>query len=757
MKDKKNVKQLVLEGLSTNDLLPESQHAVLIDSSTIEEENAAKTKHQESLIKDIILSPRHKHVDLAELFEEEPKAEHNETVFSQRDIEDYSIIGNCNSAALVSKQGSIDFCCLPRFDSDAIFNQLLDASNNAGYFSIHPVRKEDTTNKQHYFPDSNVLVTKYLLSEGVGQVVDFMPMETSSQSTVETMLGSAKGGACPVIKLFRSNPPVSTCKTKEEAIRTLLSNEDKEWYENCIVRRLEVIHGRIEYEVVCCPVFSFGRDKTTKVLISEDKKLAVFESDNQAIILQCSKPVFERKLSDYGVQGTFSLVENEPEKSCVFVLRYIDKLKYQHYHCHQHSESIEKFRVNHLVEKTNQLTVNTILYWQEWIKKSKFEGRFREMVNRSLLCLKLLTCRTGAIISSPTTSLPKTIGGNRNYDYRFCWIRDASFAMQAYLQTGMIDEASSIINFLKARIEPYDPKINNSPLSNVYSIDGNKLSKVEELTHLTGYHNSKPVRIGNTASTNVEMDIYGELLFAIFQYDEYRPISYEFWCKLKHLVDYVIDNWKNEDKGFWESKVKAHYVNSKVMSWCCIDKALRIAKKRSFPADVKLWHQVRDDIYEDVMSKGYDEEHQCFVQYYGAKSPDVTVLIMPVVGFLPVSDPRMIKTINFINRRPKLGGLVTGCLVYRHHHKTETQEHKEATFNMLTFWLLRVLALMGATDKESLRKAQLMFEEISTYCNHSMIYSEQTSFSGSMLGNAVHLNTHSSLIHAASELARHLK
>jgi len=517
------------------------------------------------------------------------------------------------------------------------------------------------------------------------------------------------------------------------------------------------VHGRIDFELECSPVFEYGR-KSYSVVISEDRKCALFSTDSQQILLQSNIPCLEKGESG-GVIGQFVLAETDPEKSCVFVLKFFEQP------CIDPNQ-MEFNQINHIVEKTNQLAVGTINFWQQFIKKSNYQGIFREMVNRSLLSLKMLMYKkTGAIISSPTTSLPKVIGGSRNYDYRYMWIRDATFAMNAFLQTGMIDEAAKIVHFFGSVLENHkqvaDVTVPKLPIYNIYTIEGEKLSHpLEEIPEFNGFRNSKPVRVGNTASDSIEFDIYGELLDAIYLYDSHRPISYELWLKLKTIVEFVIINWNRPDTSIWETKgAEAHFVYSKVMSWCCIDRALRLAERRSFPANTKKLLKVRNEIYEDVMLNGYNETLNTFIQHYGSQSMDVSLVIMPLVGFLPISDPRIINTINAINRKPREGGLVSSSLVYRH-QRTALGSHEgtsEGTYNMLTFWLIRVLSLMSEYDKSKLRQAQLMFEQISTYSNHVDLYSEVTSFSGYMLGNFIHANTHSSLIMAAVELAKHLK
>ncbi|KAG2391742.1 hypothetical protein C9374_013227 [Naegleria lovaniensis] len=758
----------------------------------------------------------------------------------QADIEDYALIGNCHTAALVGIHGSIDYCCFPQFDSPPLFSKLISASTpeTCGFFSIHPLRIEDTTNKQHYFPDSNVLVTKFLLSEGVGQVVDFMPLARAKHSSGSEG-GKPRGGTptttlhttkpvtnvvsstedlpcadecCPITKLFRGEQ-VNLMRGKVSSSATMredLHHDDddalfNQMISDSIIRRLEIVHGHIDFRVECTPVFNYGREKHT-VQISQDRKCVVFtaEESGHKLVLQCNRACFEKTTENgHGIVGSLELSELDVEKSCVFLLSYIEKDQQEEISTTGEGDSMVDTKGDKyckilpgLVNKTNQLAVETITFWQNYIKKSEYQGIFREQVNRSLLALKLLMYeKTGAIISSPSTSLPKVIGGERNYDYRYFWMRDATFAINAFLQTAMIDDAAKIIGFIErvinweneqnmkrdntedvpsivaeeAQVSDIDivttgnSKVSamRAPIHNIYTIEGKPLDHVEEISTFSGFRNSRPVRVGNMATQNIELDIYGELMDAILLYDAKRPISYDLWLKLRKMVEFVIVNWKNPDHSIWEkTSAHAHYVYSKVMAWCCLDRAIRLAERRSFPAPIQHWLLTRNEIYEDIMKKGYNEKLGSFVQSYGSNALDVSLLIMPLVNFLSISDPRMINTIATIDRKPKEGGLVSSSLVYRNkdiHHQDKTTRFTEGTYNMFSFWLLRVLTLMGDRDKKKLRQAQLMFEKISTFSNHVDLFSEITSFTGNMLGNFIHCNTHASLIVAAVELSKRIK
>ncbi|MBD2770822.1 glycoside hydrolase family 15 protein [Iningainema tapete] len=603
-------------------------------------------------------------------------------------IQNYGIIGNMYTTALVGLNGAIDWFCFPFHDSPSVFAAMLDAGKG-GHFQISPMTNE-VTHKQFYWPETNVLITRFLTPEGVGEITDFMPVGMKAQE------------------------------------------QGYHW----LVRRVKVIRGCMDFRMECTPAFNYARDEHQTKINSYG---AVFHSPTLSLGLSTDIPLQDK---DGGVVAKFTLHSGE---TAVFVLRETEK------------EDGCKFALAQ--SEADDLFKQTVEYWRRWLDKCIYKGRWREVVHRSALVLKLLTFEpTGAIIASPTCSLPEMIGGERNWDYRYTWIRDAAFTVYALLRLGFTDEASNFINWMGCLCSKQNP---DGSLQPMYGIDGRHELKEEILDHLEGYQGSSPVRIGNLAYTQVQMDVYGELMDSIYLYNKYvAPISYGMWSQLRDLVDWVCDNWQRQDHGVWEVRgEKQNFVYSKLMCWVAIDRGLRLADKRSFPADRQRWHSVRDRIYEEIMTQGWNDSRQSFVQYYGSETLDASNLIMPLVFFVSPVDPRMLNTIDAINQSPEQGGLVYNSLVYRYNVETSPDglTGNEGTFNLCTFWLVEALARAGKIDSTRLDQARLMFEEMLGYANHVGLYAEQTDPSGKALGNFPLALTHLSLISAAYNLNRALE
>jgi len=601
-------------------------------------------------------------------------------------IENYGIIGNMRSAALVGTDASIDWFCFPHFDSPSIFAKILD-SNIGGYFSIQPVT--DYKTKQFYWPDTNVLITRFLTPDGIVEVSDFMPV--GSQITDE--------------KDYR------------------------------IIRKVKGIHGRVKMKMECFPAFNYGRDRH-EVNISE--RGVAFISEDLIMGLSSSLPLNR--------EGDRACVEFflEQDGSAVFVLHKI-----------QGSEICQVKSDIHGIETSLH---DTILFWRNWISRSHYKGRWREMVHRSALILKLLTFEpTGAIVAAITCSLPEEIGGERNWDYRYTWIRDAAFTVYAFMRLGFTQEASAFMAWVRDRLSECSKE---EPLQIMYGIDGRHELKEEALDHLEGYMKSGPVRIGNGAYDQLQLDIYGELMDSIYLFNKYAlPISYNGWKKVTRIVDWVVENWRLKDEGIWEMRSgQQHFVYSKLMCWVALDRAIRLSLKRSFPGDLAKWIRARDEIYMDIMENGWSEERQAFIQYYGSSSLDASNLMMPLVFFIAPTDPMMIKTLDATLCSPHKGGLVSNSLVYRY-NSTESPDGlmgDEGTFNICTFWLVEALTRAGKANPEKLEEARLMFEQMLGYANHLGIYSEQIGIHGESLGNTPQAFTHLALISAAFNLDRTL-
>ena len=602
-------------------------------------------------------------------------------------IESYGIIGDMCTAALVGTNASIDWLCFPQFDSPSVFAAILD-HEKGGRFAISPTI-DDFRTKQLYWPDSNVLVTRFLSESGVAEVTDYMPVGAVA----------ARNG------------------------------------HHCLVRRVMAIRGTMCFEMACSPAFDFAR-------VDHDVEMsdggARFRSPGLTLGLSSDVPLEQRGKE---VVARFSLDEGEEAS---FVLRQTDP------------DGTEDLRIPSGWQ--DEVLAATVDYWHHWLSKCTYRGRWREMVYRSALVLKLLTFdRTGAIVAAPTCALPEQVGGTRNWDYRYTWIRDAAFTLYGLLRIGFTEEAENFMTFLEARCHELNP---DGSLQIMYGIDGRHRLTEQQVEHLDGYRGSRPVRVGNDAYGQLQLDIYGELMDSVYLYNKYgSPISYDLWVSLRRLVNWVCDNWSREDEGIWETRGgRRHYLYSKLMCWVAIDRGLRLADKRSFPADRDRWLRVRDEIYEEIMDRGWSDKHQAFMQAYESDTLDASNLMMPLVFFLSPTDPRMLKTLDAINRAPEDGGLVANNLVYRYNllNSPDGLEGEEGTFNICTFWLVEALTRAGRADRARLDDARLMFERMLGYANHLGLFAEETSMSGEALGNFPQAFTHLALISAAFNLDRAL-
>jgi GH15 family glucan-1,4-alpha-glucosidase len=597
-------------------------------------------------------------------------------------IENYGIIGDLHTTALVGMDGSIDWLCLPHHDSPSVFAAILDVAKG-GRFRISPDMGEATC-KQLYWPDTNVLVTRFFTPDGVGEITDYMPIGTS---------GSGR-----------------------ERHR--------------IIRRVEVVRGTMTFRMECTPAFDYAREEHETSLVPGG---AIFDASELSLGLASD---FHLQQYGSGVISEFTLHE---EQSTVFVLREI--------------EAGEDRGVGFSRMDEEEVFMQTVEYWRSWLSRCTYTGRWREMVRRSALTLKLLTFEpTGAIVAAPTMGLPEGIGGERNWDYRYTWIRDAAFTLYGLLRIGFTEEAREFINWLGSRCQRSKP---DGSLQLMYGIDGRQDLREEILDHLDGYRGSRPVRLGNGAYDQLQLDIYGELMDAVYLYNKHgSPISYDLWTHLRVLINWVCNNWQKEDEGIWETRGgRRDFVYSRLMCWVAIDRGLRLADKRSFPADRDRWLEIRDRIYEEIMERGWSQEREAFVQSYGDDTLDASNLIMPLVFFLSPSDPRMLKTLDAINRPPQDGGLVSNSLVYRYdvQKSADGLTSEEGTFSLCTFWLVEALTRAGR-----LEESRLIFEHMLGYANHLGLYAEEIGRRGEALGNFPQAFTHLTLISAAYNLDRAL-
>jgi GH15 family glucan-1,4-alpha-glucosidase len=597
---------------------------------------------------------------------------------SSKPISDYGVVGDMRTAALIGKDGAVDWLCLPRFDSPSVFAAILD-EKLGGHFTIAP-RSEARRIEQLYQPDTNILVTRFLADNSVVELTDFMPVPAASEGQ-----------------------------------------------QSMLIRRVRAVSGRATLRLICKPAFHYA---TQNHEVEMNRQGAIFQASDMKLQLATSVPLH---VSENAVSADFTLQESQ---TVSFVLSAADNRQL----------NVEESVSAELEEKT-------ATYWRNWLNKCTYRGRWREMVHRSALLLELLTyAPTGAIVAAPSCSLPEWIGGERNWDYRYNWIRDAAYTIYALLRIGLIDEADRFMAWVEQRCNEL---VEGNPLQTVFGIDGIRDLREQTLDHLSGYCGSRPVRIGNGAFEQLQLDIYGALIDAVYLYNKYaQPITSELWKDVRRLVDWVCDNWQKTDHGIWEPRENPRpLVHSKVMCWVAIDRGLRLAGKRSLPADQTRWLATRDQIYEEIMTRGWNEERKSFVQSYEGTALDASILMMPLVFFMAPNDPRMQSTVDAISRPVSKGGLMLDGMLYRYSpdFPKDGLPAGEGTFNVCTFWLVEALTRMGR-----LGEARWLFEKMLSRANHLGLYSEETSACGDQLGNFPQALTHMGLISAAYNLDRAL-
>jgi GH15 family glucan-1,4-alpha-glucosidase len=594
-------------------------------------------------------------------------------------IAEHGIIGDLHSIALVGTDGTIDWYCCPRFDSPSVFGSILDTTRG-GHYRIAPAT-DDWTPKQLYFPDTNVLITRFLTPVGVGEVQDFMPIQ----------------------------PPGTPV------------------HRHRLIRRVLGVRGEMHFRIEVEPRFNYARDRH-EVFFQENGVL--FRSPELCLALETATPL--RQGSDMGVHADFTLL---PGESATFVLEQVP----ESYVPRKYSE-----------DETREAFERTVDYWRRWLSQSRYTGRWRETMHRSALTLKLMTYQpTGAIVAAPTTSLPEHIGGGRNWDYRYTWIRDAAFSLYALLRLGFTEEAGAFMSWLTDRFRE-SRSGGTGPLQIMYGIDGRAELEEEILEHLEGYRGSAPVRIGNGAADQLQLDIYGELIDSVYLYNKYAsPISHDSWMDLTRVIEWICENWDQADEGIWEVRGgRQHFTYSRLMSWVALERAIRMATARGLPANLGDWQVARDTIYHEIIAKGWHEQRQAFVQHYDTDVLDASVLMMPLVKFIAPTDPRWLSTLDAMGEE-----LVSDSLVYRYNIEAAPDglEGEEGTFSICTFWYVEALALAGRLDE-----ARLAFEKMLTYANHLGLYAEQIGKTGEALGNFPQAFTHLALISEGHYLDREL-
>jgi GH15 family glucan-1,4-alpha-glucosidase len=588
-------------------------------------------------------------------------------------ISDYGLIGDMRTAALVGLDGSIDWCCLPRFDSGSVFAALLDRERG-GSWAIQPEGK--WTSSQRYLPRTNILETTFRTADGaVVSVTDFMPVAEDGTPS----------GAHPEIH-----------------------------------RRLRCTRGQALLRMVFMPRFEYGA-RTTRLDVLRAGLFATDRTD-QVLTLSSAKP-FDWMVEQSTATTRFELVKGEERW---VVLRYDD----------DDIHPVDRYQSSRKLD-------NTTVFWQQWSSKVRYRGPFRGMVKRSALALKLLThAESGAMIAAPTTSLPETIGGLRNWDYRFVWLRDAAFTLAALDAVGHHREADQFMRFLK-RVCRHE---GGGHLQIMYGIDGRRDLIERQLDHLSGYRNSRPVRVGNGAAGQLQLDVYGEVMETADIWRRNHEMTEGTWRVLRGLVDWVSKNWHLPDSSIWEVRGEVrHYVFSKVMSWVALDRGVRMAEELGLESDTAAWRAARDALHAEIMERGWSEARQSFIQAYDYDVLDAATLAIPMVRFLPWSHPRVHATVRAVARELTT---LDGELVYRYRHP-DGLEGEEGAFSICTFWLAQGLAMIGEQER-----AERVFRRMLRHANHVGLYSEEIDpLTGEFLGNFPQAFTHIALINCAAALA----
>ena len=601
-------------------------------------------------------------------------------------IGDHGLIGDLQTAALVTTDGTLDWFCCPRFDSPSVFASLLDAERG-GYYRIAPDR-DDYVSKQLYLPDSAILVTRFMTPDGVGEVHDFMPV--------------IEGAATDRHRL---------------------------------VRNIRVVRGVMRFTIEIQPRFDYGR-QPHKLELSEHG--AVFASDDMQLTLHGIAPegsslaesgVRPERAGD-GLRWTRTLREGETGGVVL--------------------ESMGGTPGRVTPGEAQRMADDTARFWRGWLHRSSYTGRWREMVDRSAITLKLMTYNpTGAPVAAPTTGLPEQAGGERNWDYRYTWIRDGSFSIYALLGLGYVEEAAAFGGWLRDRVQEQAGQ-DSGPLKIMYRVDGTSDLVEESLEHFEGWRGSRPVRIGNGAADQLQLDIYGEAADAIYLADS-RGVQagHQGWTALAGIIDWLCEHWDQPDEGIWETRGgQKNFTYGRFQAWVALDRAIRLATQRARPANLTRWMTERDAIYDQIMERGWNPKVGAFTQHYDTEVLDSSLLMMPLQGFIAPHDPMWLSTLHAMDRE-----LVSDSLVYRYNPSASPDglAGDEGTFSLCTFWYVDALARSGR-----LEEARLTFEKMHTYANHLGLYSEEIGSTGEQLGNFPQAFSHLSLISAAINLDHQL-
>jgi GH15 family glucan-1,4-alpha-glucosidase len=614
-------------------------------------------------------------------------------------ISDHGLIGDLQTAALVSTDGVIDWHCCPRFDSPSVFASLLDA-DRGGYFRIAPDR-DDYVSRQLYFPDTAVLITRFLTPDGVGEVHDFMPVAGHTATD-----------------------------------------------RHRLVRQVRVVRGTMRFVLDLQPRFDYARTSHT-VRITDDG--AVFVADGFPAVGAVatakgagpSGATLSLHLAGPGHTSPQSQDATlQPAGQGVRATRTLRAG--QQWGVMLESECVEPRRLRGA--DIQRLLEDTTHFWRGWLNKSTYRGRWREMVNRSAITLKLMTyAPTGGLVAAPTTALPEQAGGERNWDYRYTWIRDGSFSIYALLGLGFTEEAEAFSGWLRDRASEKAGDA-SGPLKIMYRVDGSSDLTEETLDHFEGWRGSRPVRIGNGAADQLQLDIYGEAMDALYLADrDGVQVNYQSWLELASFIDWLCEHWDQPDEGIWETRGgRQNFLYARIQTWVALDRAIKMATRRGRPAELQRWITERDAVYQQVFSQGWNAKVGGFTQHYGSEVLDSSLLMMPLQGFVAPRDPLWVSTLEAIDRE-----LVSDSLVYRYNPSASPDglAGNEGTFSLCTFWYVDALSRAGRLDE-----ARLTFEKMHTYANHLGLYSEEIGATGEQLGNFPQAFSHLALITAAVNL-----
>lgn len=577
----------------------------------------------------------------------------------------YGIIGNCKSSALINEDSSIEWCCLPQFDSPSVFGKILD-QKKGGSFQILCDNSYSITQK--YVDNTCILMTKFDNGSDAFELLDYMP-----RFQKENGVYYAPPEICRILKLVKGNP------------------------------KLKVLYDpRLVYSIG--RTNNYEKNDFIVSVVNEERydTLYLYTDLNKKNILECSEISLDR---DYFLTISYNEKINPPSLDHIYL-------------------ELERTKV----------------YWLNWCFKTPTYKNYNSQILRSAMTLKLLTFeKTGAVLAAATTSLPETIGEVRNWDYRFCWIRDASMVIKVITKLGHVKIVKKFIDFILDIIPD-----KNEKLQIMYGINGEKMLTEETLDHLSGYKNSRPVRVGNAAFIQKQNDIYGILVDAIhYQIEKYineNDKHEELWSIVKNIVWVVDNNWKMPDKGIWEFRQEdQHFTFSKLLCWVAVDRAIKISELIQGGKSAKKWKSLRTEIYNDIIENAWSEEKQAFTQSYGAEHLDASVLLMEPYGFIDAKDIRYVKTVKAIERELSHEGLL-----FRYKNVDDFGT-PSSSFTVCTFWFINSLYKIG--EKE---KSKLMFDKLLSYSNHLGLFSEDIDFkSKRLLGNFPQAYSHLALIDTA--------